>query len=116
MGKLFKPAEQRRRGICSVGGGKLKDFPIKFKTFIFTNSKSSKIFQRSIKISKDPTMSKKFGGHGPLSPLPLLQNHGVKCRKAIKPCRVQPLRNPEFTDPSTSTKRKLLISTEKIML
>ena len=44
-------------------GAKVKDFPIKFKTFIFTNSKSPKIFRRSVKISKNPTILKKLEGH-----------------------------------------------------
>ena len=31
---------QRRRGTCKVGVAKFKDFPIRFKTFVFTDSKS----------------------------------------------------------------------------
>ena len=39
------------------GEGKFKDFPIKCKTFILANSKSSKIFEY-------PTTLKKLGAHG----------------------------------------------------
>ena len=51
-------ATQGRRGTCKVGWAKLNDFPIKFETFIFTNSKSSTILLRSINISEYPTILK----------------------------------------------------------
>ena len=55
--------DQGRRGAFRIGGGaKLDDFPIKFETFIFTNSKSPEIFRRSIEISENLTISKQLGG------------------------------------------------------
>ena len=52
---------QRRRGTCGEGWAKFKDFPIKFETFILTNSESTKIFRQNIKISENLTISKKIG-------------------------------------------------------
>jgi len=55
---------QRHCGTSRVGWLKFKDFAIKFGTIIFTNSKSPKIFQQNIKISKYLTIWKSGGpGH-----------------------------------------------------
>ena len=44
------------------GGTKFNDFQIKFATFAFANSKCPKTIRRSIKISKNLTISKKLEG------------------------------------------------------
>ena len=59
---------QKHRGTCRAGGGKFKDFPIKFKAFVSTNRKSPKIFRRIVNIFENLTISKELGSQGPLSP------------------------------------------------
>ena len=55
----------RRCGTCRVGGTKLKDFPITFETFIFTNSKKPKISDETLNFPKI-WRGRKVWGHGPL--------------------------------------------------
>ena len=60
---------QWRRGTCRVGvGGRIQRFSVKIQTFIFTNSKITKIFRRSIKIPDNRTISKKLEGPWHLPP------------------------------------------------
>ena len=55
--------DQRRRDNSRVGGGASSQiFSMKFKAFIFTNSKRPKIFRRNIKISDNPTIPKNVRG------------------------------------------------------
>ena len=51
-------------------GPKFNDFPIKFETFVFTYSKTPKIFLRSIEISENLTISKNLEGSWPPAATP----------------------------------------------
>ena len=44
------------------------DIPIKFQSFVFTNSKGLNVFLPSSKISENPRISKNSEGHSPLFP------------------------------------------------
>jgi len=51
-------------------GAKFNDFLTKFEAFVFTNSKSPNIFQRSIKISENLTIAEKLGAMVPSATQP----------------------------------------------
>ena len=50
------------------GGGKFKDFLLKFKTSVFPNSESRNIFRQSINASIKPKISKILGAYDPPTP------------------------------------------------
>ena len=66
---------RRRRGTYRVGGGKFKDFPIKFETFIFTNSKRPKISDETLIFPKIRRFPKHWRSRGPLPPPPPPPRH-----------------------------------------
>ena len=65
------------------GGGKLNDFSIKPETFVFTNSKSPKIFRRSVEMSENLMFSKNWEDHAFLPRCPCYLSISKDIRWAI---------------------------------
>ena len=78
--------EQGRLCTCRVGG-QVQRYSNKFETIILTNSRSPNIFRRNIKISDNPTISKKLRGHDPLLPATTPLNGGYYCNTGNFRCR-----------------------------
>ena len=71
--KVVIVSDHRRAGApwpLQIRGAKFEEFPAKFKSLIFTKSKSTKIFQRNTNFSENPMMWKKLVGPWPLLPPP----------------------------------------------